>query len=541
MANVTFFEDFPGNVTIEAILDPRAFDIPLNTNRDFTIHNTSAGPLADFSVTFTGNGFTYDGLTPTAGTINTVVVSNLNGDDVVRMSGLSFSLATFFQIFKQQGGLASLDQLLAGADTVGGTNGDDHLSSYGLAGDQISGGGGNDHIYIRQQNGTTAIGGEGNDTFVIGNGATDISIFGSNVFGEGGADETDIVEIRGSASFKAILDIDILRFADVGAPTIATIDANSFSASQIQGSASGANAIVFTSGAQATWLDLTDMTLINWGRADQTISVVLGSNPTSSFDDRINGSEYAESISAGYGRDVLYGNGGDDFLSGGAGHDILDGGTGNDTLDGGEGPNILIGGLGDDTYIANSADTLIDIGGFDRLLVDRSSSLVDLNFIEGLEAADRKSTSALTLTGNKFANTIVGNAGKNKLIGGAGKDVLEGREGNDVLTGGAGADTFVFNTALNRTRNVDKITDFKSEDTIRLDHAIFTKITKVGTLKSSAFHIGDKAHDRDDRIIYNANSGVLSYDADGSGKGAAIAFAQLSKGLKLTFKDFFIV
>jgi hypothetical protein len=34
---------------------------------------------------------------------------------------------------------------------------------------------------------------------------------------------------------------------------------------------------------------------------------------------------------------------------------------------------------------------------------------------------------------------------------------------------------------------------------------------------------------------------VLSYDADGSGSGAAVQFATLKANLKLTCKDFFIV
>ena len=36
------------------------------------------------------------------------------------------------------------------------------------------------------------------------------------------------------------------------------------------------------------------------------------------------------------------------------------------------------------------------------------------------------------------------------------------------------------------------------------------------------FHTGGGAHDANDRIIYDTDSGALSYDADGSGQGAAI-------------------
>ena len=35
--------------------------------------------------------------------------------------------------------------------------------------------------------------------------------------------------------------------------------------------------------------------------------------------------------------------------------------------------------------------------------------------------------------------------------------------------------------------------------------------------------------------------GVLYYDADGTGKGASVAFATISKNLALTNKDFFVI
>ncbi|MGO4574274.1 calcium-binding protein, partial [Microvirga sp. 2TAF3] len=55
------------------------------------------------------------------------------------------------------------------------------------------------------------------------------------------------------------------------------------------------------------------------------------------------------------------------------------------------------------------------------------------------------------------------------------------------------------------------------------------------------FTIGDKAKDKDDYLIYNKKTGVLSYDADGSGKGTAVEIAKLSKNLKMTAADFFVI
>lgn len=45
----------------------------------------------------------------------------------------------------------------------------------------------------------------------------------------------------------------------------------------------------------------------------------------------------------------------------------------------------------------------------------------------------------------------------------------------------------------------------------------------------------------DQHVIYNQSTGVVSYDADGSGPGAAIAVAQLKAGAALTAQDIKVV
>jgi serralysin len=145
-------------------------------------------------------------------------------------------------------------------------------------------------------------------------------------------------------------------------------------------------------------------------------------------------------------------------------------------------------------------------------------------------------TSTARLGGAK----VLGNKGRDQLNGNIDNDTLGGGSENDTLTGGAGRDTFLFDTAPGKT-NVDRIMDFKPrEDHIQLDDGIFRKVGKVGVLKKGAFWTGDKAHDRDDRIIYNKKTGALYYDADGNGNGAAVKFAELSKKLALKHADFLI-
>jgi Ca2+-binding RTX toxin-like protein len=403
----------------------------------------------------------------------------------------------------------------------------------------------------------------GNDTFLVQDGATNIDISGTNSAGNEGAEsQSDVIQLLGSASFNSIRAIDVLTFASLNPATTLTYNANSFfGVSQVVGSAAGIDTILFTSASEAVDLDLSTTAFVNWARPNQTILVNLNTNPAEILDDRFVGSAAGERVTAGNGRDLLYGHGGDDYLDGGDGIDVLDGGNGNDTLiaGGGEGPNILKGGNGNDVYKFNEkVDIVIDTGGLDSRMVSKNTTMSTKDKLEGLAADEAAGGKSINLTGNTKANLLVGHAGKNtlkgmngndilegrlgadKLDGGAGNDKLYGGLGNDNLTGGAGRDTFYFDTALGG--NVDKIVSFSTrDDRIALDRDIFTAITG-SKLASSAFYIGTKAKDAGDRIVYNKSSGALSYDADGSGTTfSAIKFATLDKNLKLTASDFMLI
>ena len=79
-------------------------------------------------------------------------------------------------------------------------------------------------------------------------------------------------------------------------------------------------------------------------------------------------------------------------------------------------------------------------------------------------------------------------------------------------------------------------------------NAIFTKLP-AGTLSSPTKiwgtnledGAGAKANDSNDFLIYDSNTGKLSYDADGSGSGAAVVFAQLQPGLDLAAVNFYVI
>jgi Ca2+-binding RTX toxin-like protein len=115
--------------------------------------------------------------------------------------------------------------------------------------------------------------------------------------------------------------------------------------------------------------------------------------------------------------------------------------------------------------------------------------------------------------------------------------LIDTGEGNDLVVLGKKADTLLFASDLDSLTNVDTVKKFTSgQDKLYLSLDIFTELTP-GTLSSSQFHKGTSAADADDRIIYDKASGALYYDADGSGAGAQVQFADLGAGTKLKASD----
>jgi serralysin len=149
------------------------------------------------------------------------------------------------------------------------------------------------------------------------------------------------------------------------------------------------------------------------------------------------------------------------------------------------------------------------------------------------------------LYGGSGDDTLFGQNGVDTMYGGAGNDVLYGGTGNDVLEGGSDSDTFVFNSNL--TSNVDTINDFVSgTDKIYLENTgggLFNALA-AGSLSAAAFDIvGDgTAATASTRIIYDASTGALFYDADGAGSGSAsVQFALIGVGTALAFTDFTVI
>ena len=129
-----------------------------------------------------------------------------------------------------------------------------------------------------------------------------------------------------------------------------------------------------------------------------------------------------------------------------------------------------------------------------------------------------------------------------RSIGNAGANILDGKGGNDTLIGLGGADTFAFTTALG-AGNVDNVIGLRPRlDKIALDDAVFAGDRRGRRARRQRLPYRRRGRTTlDDRIIYNSATGQLFFDADGSGAGAAVLFANLSPGLGLTASDFLVI
>jgi Ca2+-binding RTX toxin-like protein len=230
-----------------------------------------------------------------------------------------------------------------------------------------------------------------------------------------------------------------------------------------------------------------------------------------------------------------------EMANGSAGSDSLVGGSGDDILNGMAGADVLVGGGGNDTYYVDDAnDRVIETatGG----VADEVRTTISYSLAAYVEHLTASGSAAISLTGNALSNRIKGNAAANKINGGNGDDTLAGGAGNDRLTGGKGKDMFVFDTAPAKSGNKDTITDWSAKhDTIQLENSVFKALKRTGGLSKSHFVKAAKALDGNDYIGYDATTGNLWYDHNGSKAGGQLVFANIGKHKSIALNDFLVV
>ncbi len=140
---------------------------------------------------------------------------------------------------------------------------------------------------------------------------------------------------------------------------------------------------------------------------------------------------------------------------------------------------------------------------------------------------------------------LIGGRGRDRLAGGDGDDRLDGGRGKNILEGGDGADVFVFKSGVAGHGNAKGgvlghgiIADFTpGEDRIEIGGLSDLVGAKLGR---GEFHLGAKAHDGNDHVLYDAKSGRVLIDHDGKGGDPASAIALLGKNLDLHTSDFVV-
>jgi Ca2+-binding RTX toxin-like protein len=129
---------------------------------------------------------------------------------------------------------------------------------------------------------------------------------------------------------------------------------------------------------------------------------------------------------------------------------------------------------------------------------------------------------------------MVGLGGDDSIDGNGGDDTLIGGSGRDTLTGGDGSDLFIFETRASK-KNLDIITDFDAANDLLIFEIEDFRVLDEGPLAEDQFVTGSVAVDADDYFVYS--NGTLFYDADGSGKGKAVAIVTLTGSPALTFEN----
>jgi len=235
----------------------------------------------------------------------------------------------------------------------------------------------------------------------------------------------------------------------------------------------------------------------------------------------------------GSGTFVGIGNALDNVITGGAGSDSLAGLDGNDTLIGSAGAaDELQGNVGNDTYVVTAAGTtIVEAAGEGTDTV--GTSLANYTLPTDVENLVYSGSGDFGGVGNASNNQITGDSGADTLIGLDGADILVGNGGADLLIGGNGADNFVY--VGTEGSSYDRIIDFTSgSDRILLSASGFAQTGTLSFVSGS----GAAATTANSTFLYDTNTGIVSYDADGNGAGTAVQLAQLNTGLTLAVTDF---
>ncbi len=409
-----------------------------------------------------------------------------------------------------------------------------------------------------------AIGGSGNDT-LTGNAAA------NTLTGNAGDDTLDGQDGSDTASYLSAASAVTVSLAIAGAQnTLGAGTDTLISIENLTGSAfgdtltggSGANVLDGEGGNDtlnggngqdwASYADAPSAVTVSLAIAGAQNTVGAGTDTLIAIE-KLEGSAFADTLTAAAAGSTLAGDAGNDLLIQGAGNDVLSGGTGTDavsyagatagvhvsllltaaqntlgagtdtltsiekligsdyadtltanatgaTLNGGAGGDDLIGGPGSDILNGGAAS---DFADYALAAAGVTVSLAITTFQNTIGAGSDELVGIEKLVGSGFADHLTGDAGVNIIYGQGGADVINGGGGGDIIYGGAGTDSFVFSAIGDSTPAApDTISDFAAGDHIDL-HLIDAN---TGTAGDQAFHLGATVGHTGD-IVVGAFSG----------------------------------
>ncbi|MFZ6768803.1 beta strand repeat-containing protein, partial [Undibacterium sp. Di26W] len=442
--------------------------------------------------------------------------------------------------------------IVGGLTIVGGTASDVVNVTAVTTVTNINTGDGNDNVTIAGS-AATANGvfnlGNGNDTFTITGAATNQT----NLNGGAGTD-TIVFATAGlitDANFTLVTNVEVASVnnvtTDVNTPnTLAAVAGirtltlqNNVAASTVTPTVSY-NAIVAASASNVFTINanvLTGTNLLTLGAGTTGNVAVLetsggyftaAASSTANLDWTGAAGAVTQQVIATNGTNTLR------FGTGLEATDVITGGTGADT--------VIITGSGTGSagitavetiqFNATTAGQTLTTGAIGAGLtsITAAGSTVGVTILSGA-----LTLTTTTITGSGFADNITSAAFAQTINGGAGVD---------AITLGANSQTVVL---ANATANADNITGFLvGTDKLQVSKALFAGLTSVvgnGFSVAAEFvsNATGAAVGTNAQFDYNTATGVLSYDADGTGAGVAVTVATLTGLPAIVATDIVIV
>ncbi|MFZ6757260.1 beta strand repeat-containing protein, partial [Undibacterium sp. Ji50W] len=442
-------------------------------------------------------------------------------------------------------------QSVAGLTIVGGTASDVVNVTAVAAATNINTGDGNDNVTIAGSAATAAAVfnlGNGNDTFTITGAATSAT----NLNGGAGTD-TIVFATAGlitDANFTLVSNVEVASVnntaADNDAPDtlaaiagIRTLLLQNNAATTVTPTASY-NAIVAANPASNVFTinanTFTGTTLLTLGAA-VTGNVAVLETSGGYFTAAGSTANVDWTGAAGVATQSAIGGNGTNTFRLGTGleaTDVITGGTGADT--------VIVTGTGTGSagitavetiqFNATTAGQTLNTGAIGTGLtsITAAGSTVGVTINSSL-----LTLTTTTITGSGFADTITSANVAQTINGGA---------GIDAITLGTGSQTVVL---ANAAANADTITGFLvGTDKLQVSKALFAGLTSVvgnGFSVAAEFvsNATGAAVGTNAQFDYNTATGVLSYDADGTGAGAAVTVATLTGLPAIVATDIVIV